>query len=327
MRTPPCILVVDDQPMNVDILGTRLAMLGYEVLTALDGATALAIATTEQPDLILLDVRLPTMDGLAVCRTLKADATLPFIPIILLTVKTDTHEVVAGFDAGADDYLTKPVDQVALVARVKAMLRVKARHDAVDAEAQAQATQAIQWAAWSRTLEQRLQAQIPVMERLGRLKQFLTPTLAELVVSTEGAACATPATHGRPVVCCTLKGFDAFVATATLAQVLAALTAYDPAVGPAIRQGEGLVEQQTDGSLRVVFNARSPVLITRDRLCTWPWHCGTSSHPCIRIGVPNSMLWNWVWGLLRERRLSDCGAVPDGWTMLCLGRSWGWRQP
>ena len=104
-------------------------------------------------------------------------------------------------------------------------------------------------------MKQRLQAQIPVMERLGRLKQFLTPTLAELVVSTEGAALLQRQQRTVTVVCCTLQGFDAFVATATLAQVLAALTAYDTAVGPAIRQGEGLVEQQTDGSLRVVFNA------------------------------------------------------------------------
>ena len=255
MRTPPCILVVDDQPMNVDILHTRLAMQGYEVLTALDGPTALALATTEQPDLILLDIRLPMMDGLVVCRALKADATLPFIPIILLTVKTDPREVVAGLDAGADDYLTKPVDQATLVARVQAMLRVKARYDAVDAEAQAQAMQAAQWAAWSRTLEQQLQVQITTLERLGRLKQFLAPALAELVVSAQGAALLQRQQRSVTVVCCTLQGFAAFVAATTPAQMLAVLHEYDAVVGPAIGQGEGTVEQQTDGRLRVVFNA------------------------------------------------------------------------
>lgn len=258
MRTPPCILVVDDQPMNVDILRTRLAVQGYEVLTALDGPTAVAIATSQQPDLLLLDIRLPTMDGLAVCRVLKADATLPFIPIILLTAKIDTREVVEGLDAGADDYLTKPVDQAALLARVKAMLRVKARYDTMDAQAQAQAAQAAYWAAWSQTLEQRLQRQITELERLGRLKPFLAPPLAEVVLSAGGASFLQRQQRSVTVVCCVLQGIATFVATAMPAQVLAVLQAYDAVVGPAIAQWEGTVEQVTEAHVRVVFNAPLP---------------------------------------------------------------------
>ena len=80
MRTPARILIVDDQPMNVDILQTRLAFHGYEILTATDGEEALAIAKAQQPDLILLDIMMPKMDGIEVCRHLKADAALPFMP-------------------------------------------------------------------------------------------------------------------------------------------------------------------------------------------------------------------------------------------------------
>src|SRR2546426_546100 len=106
MRTPPHILVVDDNPVNVDILRTRLAVHGYEILTAADGEEALVVARAKQPDLILLDVMMPKMDGIQVCRELRADSSLPFMPIILVTAKTDSKDVVAGLEAGgAEDPL------------------------------------------------------------------------------------------------------------------------------------------------------------------------------------------------------------------------------
>ena len=125
MRTPPRILITDDQPMNVDILQSRLAVHGYEILTATDGEEALATARAQLPDLILLDIMMPKMDGMEVCRLLKADGMLPFMPIIMVTAKADSKDIVAGLEAGADEYLTKPVDQAALVARVQSMLRIK----------------------------------------------------------------------------------------------------------------------------------------------------------------------------------------------------------
>ena len=89
MRSPPRILVVDDNPMNVEILEARLAAQGYEILTAGDGEQALALARGQHPDLILLDVMMPGVDGIEVCRRLKADAALPFMPVILVTAKAD----------------------------------------------------------------------------------------------------------------------------------------------------------------------------------------------------------------------------------------------
>ena len=131
MRTPPLILIVDDNPANVEILEMRLAVNNYEIITAADGEAGLAMARDKQPDLILLDIMMPKMDGLEVCRRLKEDSSLPFMPIILVTAKADSKDVVAGLEAGGDEYLTKPVDHAALVARVKSMLRIKMLHDKV----------------------------------------------------------------------------------------------------------------------------------------------------------------------------------------------------
>ena len=117
MRTPPRILIADDNAMNLDILRTRLAVHGYEILTAVDGEEALAKARTQEPDLILLDVMMPKMDGFEVCRAIKTDPAMPFTPIILVTAKADSKDVIAGLETGADEYLAKPVDQAALVAR------------------------------------------------------------------------------------------------------------------------------------------------------------------------------------------------------------------
>jgi serine phosphatase RsbU (regulator of sigma subunit) len=131
MRTPPLILIVDDNPANVEIFEMRLAANNYEIITASDGEAGLAMAKERLPDLILLDIMMPKMDGIEVCRHLRADSSLPFMPIIMVTAKADSKDVVAGLEAGADEYLTKPVNHAALVARVKSMLRIKSLHDTV----------------------------------------------------------------------------------------------------------------------------------------------------------------------------------------------------
>src|SRR5436309_2017094 len=110
MRTPARILVVDDNAANVDILCARLSAHGYEMVTAADGEAALEAIKTQQPDLILLDVMMPKLDGIEVCRRVRADTSLPYIPIVLVTARSDSKDVVAALDAGGDEYLTKPVD-------------------------------------------------------------------------------------------------------------------------------------------------------------------------------------------------------------------------
>jgi CheY-like chemotaxis protein len=142
MHDPQRILVVDDNPTNRDILDARLTANGYEVLHAADGEEALTAVQEHLPDLILLDVMMPKMDGIEVCRRLKGDPALPFMPIVLVTAKSDSQDVVDGLDAGADEYLTKPIDQKTLVARVKALLRLKALHETKTAAAAASAAPA-----------------------------------------------------------------------------------------------------------------------------------------------------------------------------------------
>ncbi len=160
MRTPPQILIVDDNAANLDILETRLAAHGYDIITASDGAEGLALAMERKPDLILLDIMMPKMDGIEVCRRLKSEPSLPFIPIILVTAKAEAEDVVAGLEAGGDEYLTKPVDQKSLVARVKSMLRIKELHDTTQEQAERIEADAARLAEWNESLQTRVAQQV-----------------------------------------------------------------------------------------------------------------------------------------------------------------------
>src|SRR3954464_14676696 len=119
------ILVVDDIESNVRLLQAKLSAEYYEVLTANDGPTALAIAQSERPDIVLLDVMMPGMDGFDVCRRLKEDADTRHVPVVLVTALDGRADRVAGLEAGADDFLTKPIDDVMLFARVRSLTRLK----------------------------------------------------------------------------------------------------------------------------------------------------------------------------------------------------------
>ncbi|MEO7367248.1 MAG: diguanylate cyclase [Gemmatimonadaceae bacterium] len=119
------ILVVDDHEDNVEVLRARLESRGYDVEGAMSGQEALDTVARWIPDLILLDVMMPDMDGLEVVRRLKADVDLPFIPVIMQTALDSTERMVAGLEAGADDYVTKPINFAELEARVRSLLRIK----------------------------------------------------------------------------------------------------------------------------------------------------------------------------------------------------------
>src|SRR5258708_20577936 len=112
MYNPPRILVADDNQDNRDILAAQLASEKYELLQAADGEAALIVARNHHPDLILLDIVMPKLDGLEVCRRLKLDSSLPFMPIILVTAKSETQDVIVALEAGAFEYLTNPIDQM-----------------------------------------------------------------------------------------------------------------------------------------------------------------------------------------------------------------------
>ncbi|HET7321148.1 MAG TPA: diguanylate cyclase [Longimicrobiaceae bacterium] len=126
------ILVVDDHPDNVEIINARLSSRGFVIETATNGEEALQRVHENPPQLILLDVMMPVMDGYEVSRRIKNDDDLPYIPIILVTARDSTEDKVEGLDAGADDYLTKPINFPELEARVRSMLRIKRLQDELD---------------------------------------------------------------------------------------------------------------------------------------------------------------------------------------------------
>jgi class 3 adenylate cyclase len=258
VRTPPRILIADDNPENLDIFQTRLAVHGYEIITATDGEEALAIAREKLPDLNLLDVMMPKMDGLEVCRRLKADPSLPFMPIIMVTAKAESRDIVFGLEAGADEYLTKPIDQAALVARVKSMLRIKALHDTVQEQAARLEAQSVQLGEWNRTLGQRVADQLVELEQVGRLKRFFSPQLAELIISSGGEKLLESHRREITVLFCDLRGFTAFSETAEPEEVMGVLREYHAAMGDLIFQFEGTLERFAGDGLMVFFNDPLP---------------------------------------------------------------------
>jgi two-component system cell cycle response regulator len=119
------VLVVDDIEVNVRLLEAKLLSEYYDVLAASDGPSAIELARTQTPDIILLDVMMPGMDGLEVCRRLKADPVTRYIPVVMVTALSDVADRLRGLDVGADDFLTKPVNDIALFARVRSLIRLK----------------------------------------------------------------------------------------------------------------------------------------------------------------------------------------------------------
>src|ERR1700731_3089668 len=119
------VLVVDDLPANAKLLEARLMAEYFDVVTAASGAEALAICQRAECDLVLLDVMMPDMDGFEVCRRLKGNPATHYIPVVMVTALDQVSDRVKGLDAGADDFLTKPVGDVALIARVRSLARLK----------------------------------------------------------------------------------------------------------------------------------------------------------------------------------------------------------
>lgn len=251
MRSPPLILIADDNAANADILQARLATKGYDTITVSDGQQALASAQEKLPDLILLDVMMPGLDGIEVTRRLKADAAMPFMPIILITARTDVKDIVSGLDAGADDYLTKPVDHSALLARVRSMLRIKSLHDTVEAQREESGL-------LNSSLERRVAEQVTELQRMERLRRFLAPKLAKMIIASGDESIL--ASHRREIVVlfCDLRGFTAFSETSEPEEVMAVLQAYHDAVGPLIHRHEGTLMQFVGDGLMVFFNDPFP---------------------------------------------------------------------
>jgi adenylate cyclase len=252
LNTPAKILVVDDTPRNVKLLADLLAVKGYAVATAVSGREALSRIEAELPDLVLLDVVMPEMSGYEVCRKLRENPATQILPVIMVTALDPAEERVKGIEAGADDFLTKPINQAEVLARVRSLLRIKELHDMTQ-------TQAAELADWNRNLEQRVQEQVQQLERLGRLKRFFSPQLAEMIVN--GGAEDPLKTHRRDlvVVYLDLRGFTAFAESAEPEEVMDVLHEYHAAMGKLIMEYEGTLEHFAGDGMMIFFNDPVPV--------------------------------------------------------------------
>jgi adenylate cyclase len=245
MNEPARILVVDDTPSNVKLLADILHARGYAVVTAVNGAEALARVERDAPDLVLLDVMMPGMSGYEVCRKLRDNPATAMLPVIMVTALDPGQERVKGIEAGADDFLTKPIHQPEILARVRSLLRIKALHD--------------QLTELNRHLEARVVEQVSQLERLSRLKRFFSPALAEAIVT--GGADDPLKSHRREIVVVfvDLRGFTPFAETSEPEEVMSVLREYHAAMGEAILAHEGTLERFTGDGMMIFFNDPVPV--------------------------------------------------------------------
>jgi adenylate cyclase len=244
------ILVVDDLPQNARLLDAVLSPRGYRVVTAESGEEALDLLDKEPADLVMLDVFMPGLDGYEVCRRIRQQPSTAYLPIVMITA-SGRQEKRRAIEAGADDFVTKPFDQAELLARVRSLIRIKQYHDTIE-------RQTHELTAWNRELEQRVTAQVTELERLGRLRRFLAPQLADLVLTSGDQSFLD--SHGREIVVvfCDLRRFTAFAETAEPEEVMGVLTQYHAALGELIFRFEGTLERFAGDGLMVFFNDPLP---------------------------------------------------------------------
>jgi adenylate cyclase len=252
MSAPSKVLVVDDTPHNVKLLADLLGIKGYAVATATTGEEALAKLAAEQPDLVLLDVMMPGLSGYDVCRRIRADPATALLPVVLVTSLDPQQERVKGIEAGADDFLSKPIHQPELFARVRSLLRVKTLQDEVRRQADALKE-------WNQKLEERVAAQVSQLERLSRLKRFFSPKVADAIVAAGESSLLAPHRKEICYVFADLRGFTAFTDSAEPEEVEAVLRAYHAAMGPLIEQHGGTLDRFAGDGILIFFNDPLPI--------------------------------------------------------------------
>jgi class 3 adenylate cyclase len=237
------ILIVDDEPFNLDLLEQELADYEYVIERAGDGVEALEKTASFAPDVILLDYMMPRMNGLEVVKNLRATPQHQGIPVILLTAKATQEDKVAGLDAGADDYVTKPFDSFELLARVRAMMRLKEMHDTL--------------AEWNRTLAETVKKQVSELERMARLKRYLSPQIAETILGQDDDLFRT---HRREItiVFLDLRGFTAFSDSAEPEEVMEFLRHYHAEMGQLVFKFAGTLERFMGDGIVIIFNDPIP---------------------------------------------------------------------
>ena len=245
------ILVVDDNAQNVQLLVDKLMPLGYQVRTANGGREALACVEREPPDLILLDVVMPEMDGYAVCRAIKAEPATEVIPIIMVTALDPKEERIRGLEAGADEFLGKPFSNTELLARVRSLLRIKTLFDEVAAKSAALADLAS-------SLEERVRTQVGEIERLKELRRFLSPPVADALATQGNQSYLKSHRREIAVLFCDLRNFTGFSEVVEPEDAIAVLQEYHEALGDLVDKYEGTIDHRAGDGMMVFFNDPLP---------------------------------------------------------------------
>ena len=251
MSDPANVLVVDDTPHNVKLLADILGAKGFRALTAASGEEALAKLAAEPVDLVLLDVMMPVLSGYDVCRRVRADPATALLPIVLVTSLDPHEERVKGIEAGADDFLQKPIHQAELLARVRSLLRIKSLQDEVR-------RQADQLRDWNAKLEERVAAQVAQIERLGRLKGFFSGPVAETIVSAGERSLLAPHRRDICAVFIDIRGFTTFTDSAEPEEVMTLLAEFHAAMGALIDAAGGTVPHFAGDGILIFFNDPIP---------------------------------------------------------------------
>jgi len=254
------ILVVDDQRANVEMAAELLRVRGYRVDTAVSGEEALERVRNSPPDLLVMDIVMPGLDGYEVCRRLRAREDTALLPIVLVTSLDPYAERLKGIEAGADDFLSKPVNWPELFARVRALLRVKSLQDEVRRQAE-------QLREWNAKLEERVRKQVSAIERLGRLKRFFAPPVAEAIVAG-GEELLAPHRREITVVFLDLRGFTAFTDRADPGDVVDLMRAYHASMGRIVDAYGGTLEHFAGDGVMIFFNDPVPVEKPAERAVT-----------------------------------------------------------
>jgi adenylate cyclase len=243
-QEPARILIVDDTVDNIKLLSDLLEVEGYQVRSSASGPEALAALSRDPYDLVLLDILMPDMNGYEVCRRIRQDTRLATLPVVMVTALDAKEERVKGLEAGADEFLSRPINHPELLARARSLLRIKRMHDHMQ-------RQALELAEWAATLEQRVAREVAEVERLSRLKRFFSPKVADLIVS--GAAGDPLHGHRREIVVIylDLRGFTAFAESWEPEEVMRALAAYHAAMGRIVVDYEATLERFTGDAMMV----------------------------------------------------------------------------
>ena len=242
----PKILVVDDVAENLRLLEAVLRPRGYDLVTASDGIAALELVESEHPDLILLDVLMPGLDGYAVCSRLRANEETAMLPVIMVTSSIG-QEKTRAIEAGADDFIPKPFNHDELLTRVRSLLRIKRYHDTIK-------TQAAELAELNRTLEERVQAQVTELGRLRRLRRFLSPQLADTVVSSGDETILLSHRRQVAVLFADLRGWTSFVQAAEPEELMRVLREFHDAVGRLVQRFDATVGFLEGDGVQLFFN-------------------------------------------------------------------------